>query len=58
MEYAIGSCLASRLAYGEKITGEKLNMVYEAEKYIRSLGFGTVQSKITVGHCKNRIITG
>lgn len=40
------ACLASRLAYGEKITGEKLNMVYEAEKYIRSLGFGQFRVRL------------
>ena len=43
------ACLASRLAYGEKITGEKLNMVYEAEKYIRSLGFGQFRVRLQSG---------
>lgn len=43
------ACLASRLAYGEKITGEKLNMVYKAEKYIRSLGFGQFRVRLQSG---------
>lgn len=33
------ACLASRIPYGEKITAEKLKAVYDAEKYLRSLGF-------------------
>lgn len=40
------ACLASRLAYGEKITAEKLDMVYEAEKYIKSLGFGQFRVRL------------
>ncbi|MHC5136797.1 MAG: ATP-dependent sacrificial sulfur transferase LarE, partial [Planctomycetota bacterium] len=32
-------CLASRLAYGETITEEKLNQVERAEDILRSLGF-------------------
>jgi uncharacterized protein len=32
-------CLASRLAYGETITEEKLKQVEEAEDILRSLGF-------------------
>ena len=43
------ACLASRVAYGEKITGEKLNMVYKAEKYIRSLGFGQFRVRLQSG---------
>ena len=43
------ACLASRLAYGEKVTGEKLNMVYKAEKYIRSLGFGQFRVRLQSG---------
>ena len=32
------ACLASRVAYGEELTGEKLAMVDAAEEYLRSLG--------------------
>jgi len=32
-------CLASRVAYGETITAEKLNQVEQAEDILRSLGF-------------------
>ncbi|MCA0753594.1 ATP-dependent sacrificial sulfur transferase LarE [Paenibacillus sp. N4] len=37
------ACLSSRIAYGETITVEKLGRVGEAERYIRSLGFGQVR---------------
>lgn len=37
------ACLSSRIAYGETITIEKLGRVGEAERYIRSLGFGQVR---------------
>ncbi len=40
------ACLASRLAYGENITAVKLDMVYEAEKYIKSLGFGQFRVRL------------
>jgi uncharacterized protein len=33
------ACLASRFPYGEEITAEKLQMVGEAETYLRNLGF-------------------
>jgi uncharacterized protein len=33
------ACLASRIAYGEPITQERLRMVEEAEEYLKSLGF-------------------
>lgn len=33
------ACLASRFAYGERITEKKLRMVEKAEKYLRSEGF-------------------
>lgn len=33
------ACLASRFVYGEKITGEKLNMVEEAEEFLKEKGF-------------------
>ncbi len=32
-------CLASRVPYGETITGEKLKMIYEAEKFLKDKGF-------------------
>jgi uncharacterized protein len=32
-------CLASRIAYGEKVTAEKLNQVEKAENFLYSLGF-------------------
>ena len=33
------ACLASRFVYGEPITKEKLQMVEEAEEYLRDMGF-------------------
>lgn len=37
------ACLASRIPYGEKITAEKLTAVYNAEVFLRSLGFSQVR---------------
>lgn len=37
------ACLASRFPYGQKITGEKLKMVDEAEQYLLDLGFKQVR---------------
>lgn len=37
------ACLASRIPYGERITEEKLSAVYEAELFLRSLGFAQVR---------------
>ena len=37
------ACLASRVPYGETITEQKLEAVYEAEKFIKSLGFPQVR---------------
>ena len=37
------ACLASRIPYGEIITVEKLEAVYKAETYLRSLGFTQVR---------------
>ena len=37
------ACLASRIPYGEKITAEKLKAVYDAEKYLRDLGFSQLR---------------
>ena len=33
------ACLASRIAYGETITEDRLHMIEEAEEFIRGLGF-------------------
>lgn len=33
------ACLASRVPYGEIITGEKLNQIAQAEEYLKGLGF-------------------
>ena len=40
------ACLASRFTYGETITEEKLSMVEQAEKFVRSLGFGQFRVRI------------
>jgi pyridinium-3,5-biscarboxylic acid mononucleotide sulfurtransferase len=32
-------CLASRISYGEEITGQKLKQVEQAEEFLKSLGF-------------------
>lgn len=37
------ACLASRIPYGERITCEKLDAVYNAEVFMRSLGFRQVR---------------
>ncbi len=36
-------CLASRIAYGEQITPERLRMIDQAEQFLRSLGFEPVR---------------
>jgi uncharacterized protein len=36
-------CLSSRVAYGEEVTPARLAMIDAAEKYLRSLGVGTVR---------------
>jgi uncharacterized protein len=38
-EVPASPCLASRIAYGETITEEKLKQVEEAEDFLRGLGF-------------------
>ena len=40
------ACLSSRIAYGEKITLEKLRRIDEAEEYLRSLGLRQVRVRI------------
>lgn len=37
------ACLASRIPYGEKITADKLDAIYRAEVFMRSLGFSQVR---------------
>ena len=37
------ACLASRFPYGQKITKETLQMVAEAERALRDLGFSSVR---------------
>lgn len=37
------ACLASRIPYGEKITEERLAAIYDAEVFLRSLGFQQVR---------------
>ncbi len=40
------ACLASRFAYGEPITVEKLKQVERAEEYLRGLGFGQLRVRV------------
>ena len=40
------ACLASRFAYGEPITEEKLSMVEQAEEYLRDQGFGQLRVRM------------
>ncbi|MBR6342810.1 MAG: ATP-dependent sacrificial sulfur transferase LarE [Selenomonadaceae bacterium] len=40
------ACLASRFAYGESITAEKLGMVEQAEELLRTLGFRQFRVRI------------
>lgn len=37
------ACLASRIPYGETISQRKLETIYEAEKYLRDMGFTQVR---------------
>lgn len=43
------ACLASRFAYGEVINKDKLDMIYSAECYIRSLGFEQFRVRLQDG---------
>ena len=43
------ACLASRFAYGEVINKDKLDMIYSAECYIRSLGFEQFRVRLRDG---------
>lgn len=40
------ACLASRFVYGERITGEKLKMVEQAEEKLKSLGFKQLRVRV------------
>ncbi len=40
------SCLSSRVAYGEKITAQKLERIGKAEDYLHGLGFGQLRVRI------------
>lgn len=40
------ACLASRFAYGERITAERLHMVEQAEELLRSLGFRQMRVRV------------
>lgn len=40
------ACLASRFAYGEPLTGERLSMVERAEEFVRSRGFSQLRVRV------------
>lgn len=40
------ACLSSRVAYGEKITAQKLERIGRAEDYLHGLGFGQLRVRI------------
>lgn len=40
------ACLASRIPYGEKITGEKLWKIEKSEEFLRSFGFSQLRVRI------------
>lgn len=40
------ACLATRIAYGERITDEKLGRIDAAEDYLRGLGFGQLRVRV------------
>ncbi len=43
------ACLATRIAYGEEITRVKLNMVSDAEDFLRAKGFTTLRVRLHNG---------
>ena len=45
------ACLASRFAYGEEITREKLGMVGKAEQFLLDMGLGSVRVRIHGQDC-------
>src|SRR5262249_6223691 len=42
-------CLSSRVAYGEEVTSERLAMIDEAERYLRSQGLGELRVRYHKG---------
>jgi uncharacterized protein len=40
------ACLASRIPYGDDITGEKLRIIEDAEAYLASLGIGQLRVRL------------
>jgi uncharacterized protein len=42
-------CLSSRIAYGEKVTPERLAMIDRAEEFLRSLGFRELRVRYHAG---------
>lgn len=42
-------CLASRVAYGEELTAERLAMIDQAERFLREQGFRTVRARYHKG---------
>ena len=42
-------CLSSRVAYGQEVTPERLAMIDQAERYLRSQGLGTVRVRYHEG---------
>jgi uncharacterized protein len=42
-------CLSSRIAYGEEVTSERLTMIDEAERYLRSQGLGELRVRYHKG---------
>ena len=45
-DHPSAACLASRFAYGEKITAEGLERVANAEKFIREMGFEGIRVRV------------
>ena len=40
------ACLSSRIPYGDKITGEKLRLIEEAEEFLAAQGFGQLRVRL------------
>ena len=40
------ACLSSRIAYGERVTADKLHQLDEAERFLRQLGFGNFRVRL------------
>ena len=50
------ACLATRIAYGESITEEKIAMIGEAEEYIASLGFRQYRVRTQNGEARIELL--